>query len=220
MFCSPPAATPREGAHGSSQKTQIVSERGGEEAASRGGRAFRGPQAFAPQNLRLELPRGRQPSVTAGRRSALWRPEAKPGRAESHAAHLECCSPPPQPPHLKIQDQGHNEGFPRSPFCRVLSLKKTILERQVVGGRGATPAAWAAREGEGTPGGSFLLGVLQHSVGNSGGASGAVFLLHDWQCGRSVDLRNAVVVFQGPIGKRSFEVRLDRHPLVMHVLHT
>lgn len=68
--------------------------------------------------------------------------------------------------------------------------------------------------------GSFLLGVFQDTVGNPRGTSGAVFFLHDGQRGRSVDLRNVVVVFQGPIGKRSFEVRLDCHPFVMHVLHT
>lgn len=68
--------------------------------------------------------------------------------------------------------------------------------------------------------GSFLLGVFQDSVGHPRGTPGAVFLLHDRQRGRSVDLRNVVVVFQGPIGKRSFEVRLNCHSLVMHVLHT
>lgn len=64
---------------------------------------------------------------------------------------------------------------------------------------------------------SLLLGVLQDAVGN---ARVAVLLLHDRQCGRGVDLRNVVVIFQGSVGKRSFEVRLDRRPFCMHVLHT
>ena len=68
--------------------------------------------------------------------------------------------------------------------------------------------------------GSLLLGMFQDAVGNPRGISGAVFFLHDGQCGGGVDLRNVIVVFQGPVGKRSFEVRLDGHPLVMHVLHT
>lgn len=67
---------------------------------------------------------------------------------------------------------------------------------------------------------SLLLGVLQDAVGNPRGISGAVLLLHDGQCGWGIDLGNAVVVFQGSVGKRSFEVRLDRHPFCMHVLHT
>lgn len=68
--------------------------------------------------------------------------------------------------------------------------------------------------------GSFLLGVFQDSVGNPRGTPGAVFFLHDRQCGRSIDLRNVVIVFQGPVGKRSFEVRLDCHSLVMHILQS
>lgn len=77
---------------------------------------------------------------------------------------------------------------------------------------------WAVTAPEG--GRSFLLGVLQDAVGNPRGASGAVLLLHDGQCGRGVDLGNAVVVFQGSVGERSFEVRLDGHPFRVHVLHT
>lgn len=67
--------------------------------------------------------------------------------------------------------------------------------------------------------GSLLLGMFQDSVGDAGVAPGAVFFLHDRQRGRSIDLRDVVIVFQGPVGKGSFEVGLDYHPLVMHVLH-
>lgn len=67
---------------------------------------------------------------------------------------------------------------------------------------------------------SLLVGVLQDTVGDPRGAFGAMLLLHDRQCGRGVDLRNVVIVFQGPVGERSFEVRLDCRSFCMHVRHT
>lgn len=146
-----------------------------------------------------------------------------PKLTQPHRVNLPHSPPGMLPNYLKCLPRprtlngfsARDKGLPKSSY-RVLGLKPGYLKGRLDKRAEPDPVGSYTPKG----GRSFLVGVLQDTVGNPRAAFRAMLLLHDGQCGWGVDLRNVVIVFQGPVGERSFEVRLDRRSFCMHVRHT